>query len=301
VKIVSAFAARRPWAAVLVCLTGGPVVGMLYLAKGRNAGVYFLLGLLLSAALFAAFCLGLTDLEPATMALWALALLHLAGMVHGYGIARDLHGHISRVWFSRWYAVAGLFILLQAGAPAVRYFLWEPFSIPSSPMFPTLAVGDHIWVSRFAYGVPLFSGNTASPERGDIVVYKRDDGTTFVRRIIGLPGDRIQYRRGRLYINDVPAERVPGGTDGDLTLYTETLPDGRRHAIAERSDTGPGDNTPLYEVPTGHYFGLGDNRDNSYDSRFKEVGYIPRERIVGRFSVVYWNKLTRRLTWETRP
>lgn len=300
-KIVSAFAARRPWAAVLVCLVTGPVIGMLYLAKGRNAGVYFLLSVLLSAAFFAAFCLGLIDLDPGTTTLGVIAVLSLAGMVQGYAIARDLHGHISRVWFSRWYVVAGLFILSQATGPAVRYFLWEPFSIPSSPMIPTLAVGDRIWVSRFAYGVPLFSEHSISPRRGDIVVYKRDDGTAFIRRIIGLPGDRIQYRRGRLYINGLSTGREPAGTDGDLTLYIETLPDGRHHAIAEHSDTGPGDNTPLYVVPGGHYFGLGDNRDNSYDSRFKNIGYIPRESIVGRFSVVYWNRQTRQLMWENRP
>jgi signal peptidase I len=168
-------------------------------------------------------------------------------------------------------------------------------------MRPTLAVGDYIWVSRFAYGIPLFSRETASPARGDIVVYKRGNGTHFVRRIVGLPGDRLQYRRGRLYINDVPAGRTPAGTDGELTLYAETLPGSYQYSIAEKSDTGPGDNTPLYVVPDGYYFGLGDNRDNSYDSRFKNIGYIPRDSIVGRFSVVYWNSRTRQLMWETLP
>jgi signal peptidase I len=183
---------------------------------------------------------------------------------------------------------------------AVRTVVAEPYHVPSSSMVPTLLVGDQLIASKFAYGwgkysspiglLPDFSGRLFghAPERGDVVVFRlpRDPETTYVKRLIGLPGDRIQMREGRLYINDaMVARRATGTFDGDRR-YVETLPSGREHEIIEISDTGRYDDTPVFVVPARHYFMMGDNRDNSLDSRIAPaeggVGFVPEENLVAR-------------------
>ena len=150
--------------------------------------------------------------------------------------------------------------------------------------------------------MPSFSGRLLrkSPERGDVIVFRlpRDPSTTYVKRLIGLPGDRIQMKGGRLYINDaqVPRREVGpftgdlGSRDTTATLYVETLPNGREHEIVEMTDADRHDDTPIFTVPAGHYFMMGDNRDNSVDSRigFAEggVGFVPEENLVARADVV---------------
>ncbi|HTE35895.1 MAG TPA: signal peptidase I [Reyranella sp.] len=183
---------------------------------------------------------------------------------------------------------------------AVRTVVAEPYHVPSSSMVPTLLVGDELIASKFAYGygkysspiglLPDFSGRLFghAPERGDVVVFRlpRDPDTTYVKRLIGLPGDRIQMRVGRRYINDaMVARRATGTFDGDRR-YVETLPSGREHEIIEISDTSRYDDTPVFVVPARHYFMMGDNRDNSLDSRIPPaeggVGFVPEENLVAR-------------------
>ena len=183
---------------------------------------------------------------------------------------------------------------------AVRTVVAEPYHVPSPSMVPTLLVGDELIASKFAYGwgkysspiglMPDFSGRLFghAPERGDVVVFRlpRDPETTYVKRLIGLPGDRIQMSKGRLYINDAMVPRRAIGTfDGDRR-YIETLPSGREHQIIEISDTGQHDDTPVLVVPARHYFVMGDNRDNSADSRIPPaeggVGFVPEENLVAR-------------------
>lgn len=197
-------------------------------------------------------------------------------------------------------------------ALVVRTFAYEPFSIPSGSMIPTLLVGDYLFVSKFSYGysryslplgLPLISGRVLDtpPERGDVVVFKlpTDNATDYIKRIIGLPGDRIQLIKGILHINDKPVERLEAGTYevtgsfGNMRhfqRYVEVLPGGRRHFIIEDGDDSPFDNTDVYNVPEGHYFAMGDNRDNSRDSRFRnEVGFIPYENLVGRAEFIFFS------------
>ena len=197
-------------------------------------------------------------------------------------------------------------------ALAIRTVAYEPFNIPSGSMIPTLLVGDYLFVSKFSYGysryslpfsLPLISDRIffTEPERGDVAVFKlpTDNKTDYIKRIVGLPGDRIQVKGGVLHIN---GETVKRERDGDFVIqdpygsmirfarFTETLPNGREHHILEVSDGTPVDNTPVFTVPEGHYFAMGDNRDRSRDSRFiGDVGFVPRANLVGRAEFMFFS------------
>lgn len=206
-------------------------------------------------------------------------------------------------------------------ALGVRTMAYEPFNIPSGSMIPTLLVGDYLFVAKYSYGYSRYSLPLSlpligerwfftEPERGDVAVFKlpRDNRTDYIKRIIGLPGDRIQMRDGRLYINDdlVKRERQDdvvyddaGGRVVGAVAYIETLPNGRTHPIIELSDQGMLDNTPLYTVPAGHYFAMGDNRDNSLDSRIASgVGFIPARNLVGRAEFLFFSTNGSARLWE---
>jgi signal peptidase I len=201
-------------------------------------------------------------------------------------------------------------------ALVVRTLLFQPFNIPSGSMIPTLLIGDYLFVSKYSYGyskhsIPfspnLFEGRilASPPKRGDVVVFKlpRDNSTDYIKRVIGLPGDRIQMIEGRLYINGqiVPREAIAKvktedlyGRDVDVPTYKETLPGGVTHTIIEiQGDTGFNDNTAVFEVPRDHYFMMGDNRDNSTDSRVAPeqggVGYVPFENLIGRAEITFFS------------
>ena len=194
----------------------------------------------------------------------------------------------------------------------IRTFAYEPFSIPSGSMYPALYVGDFLFVSKFSYGYSKytffdlidFEGRlwSAKPERGDIAVFKLPDDPTldYIKRIIGLPGDKIQIQEGILYLNDRPIQtqnlenvqiRASYRGLGEYLQYRETLPNGKSYLIYHE----PGyrrtvlNNTPTWIVPDGHYFMLGDNRDNSKDSRFRDIGFIPVENFVGRAEVLFFS------------
>lgn len=194
----------------------------------------------------------------------------------------------------------------------VRTFAFEPFSIPSGSMIPTLLVGDYLFVSKSSYGyskhslpfsLPIVPGRVLyeMPERGDVAVFKlpTDGRTDYIKRMVGMPGDTIQMRGGILHINGTAVKRESLGeyvyqdTNGifhNTMRYRETLPNGVSHEIIEESDGYPQDNTQVYRVPEGHYFGMGDNRDNSRDSRFlMDVGYIPKENLVGRAEMLFFS------------
>jgi signal peptidase I len=200
-----------------------------------------------------------------------------------------------------------------------RSFLFEPFNIPSGSMVPTLLVGDYLFVSKFSYGysrysfpfgIAPFDGRVFedTPERGDVAVFRQptDPDVAFIKRIVGLPGDRIQVRDGVLHINDVAVKRTYLGqaTAGNgfavmnFKVYEETLPNGSRHLIQERSDEDYYDNTPVFEVPERHYFMMGDNRDNSRDSRTTAVGMVPETNLVGRADRLFFSHNGNARIWE---
>ncbi len=198
-------------------------------------------------------------------------------------------------------------------ALVVRTLLFQPFNIPSGSLVPTLLVGDYLFVSKYSYGYskhsipfspPIFSGRIwgSEPKRGDIVVFKlpKDNSTDYIKRVIGLPGDRIQVRDGILQINGVAVkrERIQDyqtqdafGRTISVAQYRETLPGGTSHVIIERDgDRGYWDNTYVYTVPPGHFFMMGDNRDNSTDSRDESsVGSVPFENFVGRAEIIFFS------------
>lgn len=195
----------------------------------------------------------------------------------------------------------------------IRSFAYEPFNIPSGSMMPTLEIGDYLFVTKYTYGYSQYSFPFGAipiadrvwvgqmPERGDIIVFKLPSNPQidYIKRIVGLPGDTIQTINGRLYINGmiVPreaarVERIDNGRGGEMTVtrYLETLPGGVVHPIYEQGDTQDLDNAGPFTVPEGHYFGMGDNRDNSRDSRVMDlVGYIPFRNIVGRANVIFFS------------
>ncbi len=190
----------------------------------------------------------------------------------------------------------------------------QPFIVPSGSMEPTLQIGDEIAAAKYAYGygpysspvgVLPFNGRILAqpPERGDIVVFAlpRDPSETYVKRVIGLPGDRIQMQHGDLYINGAAVARRSagpvtlslGGVNVPGTEYVETLPNGRSHRIIMADDQGPLDDTPVFTVPANSYFMMGDNRDNSLDSRVSPqeggVGFVPTENLIGRVDLVLFS------------
>jgi len=194
----------------------------------------------------------------------------------------------------------------------VRVFLFQPFNIPSGSMIPTLLVGDYLFVSKYAYGYSryslpfgpnLFSGRVwaAEPKRGDVVVFKlpRDNETDYIKRVIGLPGDEIQMIHGVLHINGEPIKKEkiedvtlddPSGHTRTVARYRETLPGGKTYITNDFGTDGQLDNTDVYVVPEGHYFMMGDNRDNSEDSRVPPeaggVGYVPAENFEGKAQII---------------
>jgi signal peptidase I len=233
-------------------------------------------------------------------------------------------------------------VIIQALAIAffVRTFFFQPFNIPSASMYPTLKIGDYLFVSKLSYGYGKYSFNFSFgwsdkpwisccsfvdfpgrkvladlPEQGDVAVFKftRNTNIDYIKRVIGLPGDRIQMKEGVLYINEVAVkkERIEDYYDpnfegsesarmGLVPQFRETLPNGVQYNVLDYTDVGGADNTMVFVVPPNHYFMMGDNRDNSSDSRL-DVGFVPIENFVGRADILFFSigpNATLKRIWE---
>ncbi|CUU43363.1 Signal peptidase I [Blastochloris viridis] len=197
----------------------------------------------------------------------------------------------------------------------LRSFALASYHVPTESMVPTIEIGDRIAVNKAAYGysrfslpggallprLPLPDGRLfgSLPSRGDVVVFRHPTtDVDLLKRVVALPGDRVRIEHGLLIVNDTPAARAPEGPffyrapEGwvvRVAQYREQLPAGRSHPILKRTDSGPGNDMAEMTVPAGHFFAMGDNRDNSEDSRFAEVGTVPFENLIGRVEAVMYS------------
>ena len=225
---------------------------------------------------------------------------------------------------AEWMGTIKMLIVTLAFVLTIRTVAAEPFVVPSPSMVPTLLIGDELLAAKYPYGIgkysspiglmPDFAGRFAGhlPERGDVIVFRlpRDPSETYVKRLVGLPGDRIQMKGGRLLINGAVLPRRSAGVyetvlDGEphrFARYVETLPGGREHPILKRSGGSPLDETTEFTVPAHHYFMMGDNRDMSLDSRVPAtdggVGFVPEENLVGRADRVLYSRDPEVAAWD---
>ncbi len=223
------------------------------------------------------------------------------------------------LWQCRTWKDLRLILYCCLAALLMRSFLFDPFNIPSGSMKDTLLVGDYLFVSKYSYGysrysfplgLPLFKGRVMgeAPKRGDVVVFRPPGAVNqdYIKRLIGLPGDRIQVKASTVYINGVALKDEPDGTFLDnedpyqvksIPRFTETLPEGKVIRVLNERYTAS-DDTPVFTVPQGHYFMMGDNRDNSADSRVEGgvVGFVPEENLVGRAEIIFFSIDTATLT-----
>ena len=221
-----------------------------------------------------------------------------------------------------WGELAKTVIYAGLIAIVIRTFFFQPFNIPSASMENTLLVGDYLFVEKFSYGYSRYTfpfggwpfGDKMSgryfahePTRGDVIVFKfpQDNSTDFIKRLIGMPGDTIQMKQGVLFINGkvVPKKRVADyietvdGYEHHVPQYEETLPEGKTYRVLDRDPDGALDTTEEFHVPAGHYFMMGDNRDNSDDSR-AAVGYVPAENLEGKAEIRFFSTDGSAKVWE---
>ena len=307
--MIKAFKERRTWSTIIIALFLGPVAVMAYLRRGWLA-----LGFAFIPLLIAGLIITNQWILPESLGLLGAVIIvtivqYLVAVVIAGTIA--FRSAISPIpsWYSRWPVVLVIFLVPFLTPDVFKTFVFEPFNMPATSMAPTLIPGDHLFANKTAYGygrysppidLPMLNDRIffVPPKRGDVIVFRKptDPTVDYIKRVVGLPGDRVQMINGALYLNDVEAKReaigayeMPscGTLAGQIhTRYRETLPDGASYTVIDRQQTEM-DNTEVFDVPADHYFVLGDNRDNSIDSRFGTLGMIHKRYLVGRVSYLY--------------
>lgn len=289
---------RRPALAVFLSLVI-PGLGQVYNGQLRRALVLYAIFVLGTIVAFSALFISYHSFLIYFFGLFIVLGLRIFAVIDAFTGARRI-GELELRRFNRWYVYVTVVLVTE-----VIFGFIDPsayYQIPSGAMKPTLVVGDRLVAKKV-----LFQSD--EPERGDVIVFKKpsDNETDYIKRLIGLPGDRIQVIKGILQINGKPVgrEKVGESTDDDtfgtrsFMVYRETLPNGRQYLIWESSDNEPLDNTPEYQVPEGHYFFIGDNRDNSRDSRFlSDVGYVPAENFVSRAEFLLFSLSDSASLWQ---
>jgi signal peptidase I len=282
---------RRAWLAALLSFFS-PGVGQLYNGERRRAMILFAIFAVLDLAFF--FVVPIFDPDLPVLAAFAALTIGFLGLqigaaVHAFIRARRAAPAPLGPWQRGWVYAAMVVAPLALNFAAPRWI--KGYDVPSASNVPTLLVGDRLFAEIGYY-------RHHAPQRGEMIIFKspKDGRTVYVKRIVGLPGEKLQLRDGILYIDGqaVPRRRIDdyssqfGGSAVVMHQYVETLPGGASYQILQMSDDQPLENTAVYDVPAGHYFTLGDNRDNSMDSRLAEFGYVPAANLIARAYIIYW-------------
>jgi len=298
----SSFKQRKPWASAFITFFLGPMLGMFYLGKATIGLLYIPLFIVVGLAPFILMHFGIIDVDPDN----ALTIVYYGfvsvGAIHAYIIAKRNASNVPDKWYARWYSlILVLYILPIVAALLFRAFLFEPFHIPSISMSPTVQLGDYLFAKKYAYFSHV-------PERGDVIVFKSPQNLslTYIKRIVGMPGDAIQIKNGRLFINNAEITQQSTNSfryidDGNIILvpkYKESLPENLSYEIIRFGGNPECDDTEVIQVSTGNYFVLSDNRDRGMDSRFTEFGLIPEKNITGKAAMVMWNNQVKKFMFR---
>ena len=313
-QLFSSYRRRHPAWAASISFFLSPELGMFYLGRGWMGTAYLVAGTAVTYAVPAALHLQAIS-YPSWMAILVGLAFRLAGGIHAYIAASNQVPRDRYPWFAKLHNwILFFFLVPLLAALLIRNLLVQPFHIPSGSMMPTLQVGDYLFSEKLTYGISRYSlmfGMGPShriggrpPKRGEVVIFAfpAEPTVDYVSRVIGLPGDRIQMRDGRLIINGVMVDRQPLITtdiphEAGVPIYMEHLPGGVVHPIIEvLGDSSRGDDSREFLVPDDHYFMMGDNRDNSLDSRF-DVGFVPAENIASRPWLLYFNSEVAGRSW----
>lgn len=276
-------------------------LGQLYNGQPRRAVVFLALNVLpyVAIAMMSGFLLFFQGIIVFYLAILIFVGIKVFSVIDAFLGARRA-GEMALRRYNRWYVYVSVFLAVVVVQSVIELAFERPvasFSIPSGAMKPTLLVGDYLHADKNAYA-------DRAPERGDIAIFRKppENEIDYIKRIVGLPGDRIQMLDGILHINGeaVGRERIEDFIDDlgrGVPRYIETFPNGRAHKILETAgDNGRLDNTPEFVVPEGHYFFMGDNRDNSADSRV--IGYIPAENMIGMARIIFFSSHGRASFWQ---
>ncbi|HEY5757212.1 MAG TPA: signal peptidase I [Steroidobacter sp.] len=276
----------KRWLATLLSLFVAPL-GMLYLQCSRLALIY-----LLASLLFQLTAIGLASFLdlPVTLAIFAGNWgVNIVAAIHAFRIAGAATPATTRFWYSQWYGVVGIWVAFTVAVFLFRSFCYEPFRLPSESMYPTLTKGSFVMVRKWGYGDYstlsvrfLRTEPTVAVARGELLLFRRPDDpdTVYLKRVIGLPGDRIQCSKEQIVVNGTPISATPLDPRGRYRFASETIDD--VSFTVAHLDVAPALDCEL-TVPEGHYYMLGDNRENSRDSR--HLGPIPRGNLVGRVAL----------------
>jgi len=269
------------WIGAVLAFLFAPL-GFLYVNKLRLAGAYFVILLGLSVLQVWLTAIGTTRTPFAL-------IVQVIAAIHAYSIARQAPGIAARPWFSRWYSLITIMLTPIIGVISFRAFIFDIYRIPANSMFPSIPRGSYVIVQKYgygnygSYGIHLFKTHLSAPlNRGDVLVfeYPRERRTAYLKRLIGLPGDHIEYRNRRLYVNGAPVPTYAIQSTVAFEIDREAS-----YQVANRH------NSPPYNfdvtVKPGHLFFLGDNRDNSNDSRF--FGQVPYDYVIGKVVLVMKN------------
>jgi signal peptidase I len=308
---------RRTWIAVLLALLD-VVLGMLYIGRWRWAVFYFCLGLVLGAVVWLSNTSDDLLSIPAMAYVIDVAVIKVVVAVHVYWLNRGSPELESR-WYSRWQFLAFYIFAPMIVAVTVRTFLVHSYELGARSMAPTLMAEDKVFAAKHAYGVGPYSppfgpyaflvrSSDNVPEYGDVVVTRVPKvKSTYVKRVVGLPGDRIQMVDGILHINGAPIARKQvedyvlsdkDGRSSNVPQFVETLPNGATYRVIERLENGPSDNTDIFQLDDDEIYVLGDNRDSSLDSRMEKFGTITIQELEGRVDRVFFDGPAGALTWR---